>query len=159
MSVTQPFQHKLYHLSLKLSTKFSLFREIRTKAEVQTTISHLLALMHSGGIYTRAQGRQLKWQNLHICNRKIYQGRRINALIWMTQKINLFPLLLTSCHLTSQRRLRTFISPSSNSSTQQMHQWVGDNTRLELGSTRNREMPLARGSSLLSTQQLLLTAV
>lgn len=93
---------------------------------------------------------------------KIYQGWRINALIWMTQKLNLSPLLLTSCHLTSQRRLRTPISPSSNGSTQWMqrtHQWVGDNTRLELGSTRNTEVPLARGSSLLSSQQLLLTAV
>lgn len=65
--------------------------------------------MHRGGTYTRTQGRQLKWQKLNICNRKIYRRSRINALIWITQKLYPFPLLLTSCHLTSQTRLRTSI--------------------------------------------------
>lgn len=76
---------------------------------MQTTSSHLPALRQRGVTYTRAQGRQLKWQNLHICNRKTAQGWCINALIQMTQKLNPFPLHLTSCHLISQRRLRTSI--------------------------------------------------
>lgn len=94
MLVTQSFQYKLWHLNLKPSTEVSLFWEIRPKAEVQTTSSHLPALRQRGGTYTRAQGRQLKWQNLHIWNRKTSQGRCINALIQMTQKLNLFPLHL-----------------------------------------------------------------
>lgn len=99
--------------------------------------------MHRGGTYTRTQGRQLKWQNLNICNRKIYRRSHINALIRITQKLYTFPLLLTSCHLTSQTRLRTSIlSLSFNSSTQWMqrkHSREGDDARLEVASTRNRD--------------------
>lgn len=55
---------------------------MRTNAEVQTTSSHLPALMHRGEIYARAQGRQLKWQNLHICNKDLsgmtYQCPNLN---------------------------------------------------------------------------------
>lgn len=140
MLVTQPFQYKLQHLSLKLSTKVSLFWEIRPKAEVQTTSSHLPALMHRGGTYTRAQGRQLNRQNLHICNRETFRGWCIPALIRVTQKLNPFPLHLTSCHLTSQRRLRTSIL----SLIQQFNPADAENTSTDResitpGSTRNRD--------------------
>lgn len=77
-------------------------------------------------------------------------------------KAQLFPTSPYQLSLDIWEKVKNLHPLSSNSSTQwiqRTHPRVEDNTRLELASTRTREMPLARGSSLLSIQQLLLTAV
>lgn len=108
---------------------------------MQTTHTHLPALMYRGGTYAKNIGQAVKSGKTLTFATKIYWRLCVNALIGITQKLYPF-VLLTSCHLTSQTRSRT----STLSLLQQFNPVDTKKTfpgrseaRLEVASTRDRD--------------------